>query len=1214
MRLSIKQYAILFVLFIIILVFIFSYQVNSNIESTRDKISSSQKASAVIELEHAITLTLENIKQSANKLSLWEEVRQQIESPELFAYWYSVRLKKAAFDLQGHAIDLMIYDVNGRALAKLDNNVMPHELQEKNIDSISFSIINNSDIVYVLPIRDSQQSIIGYLGSQIQFLPLLKTLSNFQFIELDTLQLHTVGPDLLFDIFGADQFSYGLRMSKEMLALEAQIQEIITKLAFTIIISTMLLYVVLVIIVGMPMKGIADYIDKLRANPESITGYNYHGLFQVSELKTIYDSLTRYHTELSKNEKHLSLTLNSIGDAVITTDAEGYVVSMNPVAEQLTGWSSIDAEGQSVKSVFPIVNVSTGDIVENPIEKVLVTGETIHLSDHTKLVSRTGEKYYISDSAAPICDRENDIQGMVLVFNDVTEQYLLRELASKGKRDMQSIMDHTPAVIFVKTIDGKYAFINKSCEKLLGKKKDEVIGKTDYEIFPQEFADKFTCDDQKVFKEGRVIESEESVPHNEGVCTYFTVKFPMFNEVDEIYSICGISTDITERKRNDEVMHGIAVGVSAQVGEEFFQSLAMRLAEIFSAKYVLIGLLDKHNESSVNTMALCVDGNIVDNMTYELKGTPCDLVINGKDSAVRSYARNVQELFPNDTMLVDMNVHSYIGSPLIGANGEHIGLIIVMDNKPMESTEQVESVLQIFAVRAAAELERVEIEESLQKKSQLLVDAQRISHIGSWEWDLLNNEMNWSDEMCCVLGLCSNECNATYENFINIIHPDDQERVRQAYTDSVKNKTHYNINYRLIMQDGSIKDVCGRCETFYDDEGTPVRSNGTLQDITSQVIMEETIRRAQKMDALGKLTGGVAHDYNNMLGVIMGYAEILERGLNEDPKLASYAHAIHHAGERGARLTKKLLSFSRKDESDVEKLNLNSLLKDQQHMLEKTLTVSIKLVLDLEEDLWSIWVNDNDMEDAILNLSINAMHAMEGKGQLTIQTRNRKISHDDAQLLNLTPGDYILFSITDTGIGMDEEMMHKIFEPFFTTKGEQGTGLGLSQVYGFVQRSHGVLKVYSEPDHGSQFVLYFPRYHENGHDEKVIDDLFVADATSSATILVVDDERALRDLTCEILEQKGFTVISAESAENALAVLEHESVDLMISDIIMPEVDGYQLASIVMQKYPSIKIQLVSGFTDERNLSIIDEILRQNLLYKPFSSKALLQRIHELLD
>ena len=171
MRLSIKQYAILFILFIIILVFIFSYQVNSNIESTRDKISSSQKASAVIELEHAITLTLENIKQSANKLSLWEEVRQQIESPELFAYWYSVRLKKAAFDLQGHAIDLMIYDVNGGALAKLDNNVMPHELQAKNIDSISFSIINNSDIVYVLPIRDSQQSIIGYLGSQIQFLP-----------------------------------------------------------------------------------------------------------------------------------------------------------------------------------------------------------------------------------------------------------------------------------------------------------------------------------------------------------------------------------------------------------------------------------------------------------------------------------------------------------------------------------------------------------------------------------------------------------------------------------------------------------------------------------------------------------------------------------------------------------------------------------------------------------------------------------------------------------------------------------------------------------------------------------------------------------------------------------------------------------------------------------------------------------------------------------
>jgi len=921
--------------------------------------------------------------------------------------------------------------------------------------------------------------------------------------------------------------------------------------------------------------------------------------FWLIFIAVVRTTLREPFSALSKAETYY----DAVPDATVIVNEENVIQNVNKMACSLANKSSIELVGQNVHVVYHGV-----DDDQNNCPACKAVKERAVLSSYEV---KLNDVMWLDVSVNPIDDEGNFIE----VIRDISDIKNSASALIKSKAHLHTLIETLPDLVWLKDPDGVFLSCNQKVQHLYGADKDEILGKTDYDFADKATADFFREKDKLVIESGQSHRNEEELTFSDGhKALVETIKTPIYDDNDQLIGVLGVARDITERKRTYEIMHDVASGVSTQVGEVFFQSLAKHLVSIFDVKYVLIGLLDKQLVNTINTVAICVSGKIIGNTTYKLKDTPCDHVINGNDSVVRSYASNVQELFPNDTMLVDMDVQSYIGSPLIGANGEHIGLIIVMDNKPMESTEQVESILQIFAVRAAAELERVEIEESLKNKSQLLIDAQRISHIGSWEWDLINNKMSWSDEMCCVLGLCSDECNATYEKIISIIHPDDQERVRQAYTDSVKNKTHCNINYRLLMQDGSIKNVYGRCETFYDDDGIPVRSNGTVQDITTQVVMEETIRRTQKMDALGKLTGGVAHDYNNMLGVVMGYAELLERGLSEEPKLASYAHEIHHAGERGARLTKKLLSFSRTDESDVEKLNLNTLLQDQQHMLEKTLTVRIKLVLDLEDGLWPIWVNDNDMEDAILNLSINAMHAMEGKGELTIQTRNRKINHDEAELLNLTSGDYILFSITDTGIGMDKEMMNKIFEPFFTTKGEKGTGLGLSQVYGFVQRSRGVAKVYSEPDHGSQFVLYFPRYNESGHDEKVIDDLFVADASSSATILVVDDEKALRDLTCEILEQNGFTVIATESAEKALLVLDHESVDLMISDVIMPEVDGYQLASIVMQKYPSIKIQLVSGFTDERNLSIIDEILRQNLLYKPFGSKALLQRIHELLN
>ena len=376
----------------------------------------------------------------------------------------------------------------------------------------------------------------------------------------------------------------------------------------------------------------------------------------------------------------------------------------------------------------------------------------------------------------------------------------------------------------------------------------------------------------------------------------------------------------------------------------------------------------------------------------------------------------------------------------------------------------------------------------------------------------------------------------------------------------------------------------------------------------------DQISKIKRMDALGQLTGGVAHDYNNMLGVILGYSELLEVALSDQPKLFKYVHEIHHAGERGALLTKKLLSFSKGSQEEASSCNINSLLLSTRHMLSKTLTVRVQLKLDLDEELWCVWVDEGGLEDMILNFSINAMHAIEGSGEFIIQTRNQAVTSSMAGLLGLDAGDYVLLSFKDTGCGMNQIILDRIFEPFFSTKGEAGTGLGLSQAYGYVKQFGGTIKVESQPGEGSIFTLYFHRYNQEiGSTISTEKSASLNSHTGKAVILLVDDEIALLDLSREILEQNGYTVIAVDSAEKALDILAGQSVDLLISDILMPGMDGCQLASIVSEKYPEIKIQLVSGYSERRSLAAIDESLYKQALTKPVKFETLLNRVYELL-
>ena len=381
--------------------------------------------------------------------------------------------------------------------------------------------------------------------------------------------------------------------------------------------------------------------------------------------------------------------------------------------------------------------------------------------------------------------------------------------------------------------------------------------------------------------------------------------------------------------------------------------------------------------------------------------------------------------------------------------------------------------------------------------------------------------------------------------------------------------------------------------------------------------IEEALRQSEKLDAMGKLTGGIAHDFNNVLGVIIGYSELLTQNLVDDEKLSGYAEQINTAGLRGSKLTNNLLSFARKKHFDLEHINLNDVIVEQKDMLQASLTVGIEISLELESDLNSILIDKNELEHALLNLSINAMHAMEDQGsesKLVIQTNNRYLKKSTANELALNKGNYVILSVIDTGCGIEKSELSNVFEPFYSTKGEKGTGLGLSQVFSFARRSEGSVSVSSEIGVGTEFSIYFPVHYKAEQIEALEHEHINKDVYGNETILVVDDEQAICALTTEMLKNYGYNTLSCNSAIEALKMLKEMRVDLIISDIVMPQMDGYQLSGKVLELYPEVSILLATGFDDNRDHSMVSEKLLNNILKKPFQPNDLLRKVRDLLD
>ena len=391
-----------------------------------------------------------------------------------------------------------------------------------------------------------------------------------------------------------------------------------------------------------------------------------------------------------------------------------------------------------------------------------------------------------------------------------------------------------------------------------------------------------------------------------------------------------------------------------------------------------------------------------------------------------------------------------------------------------------------------------------------------------------------------------------------------------------------------------------------------------MEDITENRTLEQQLRQAQKMEAIGRLAGGIAHDFNNLLMVISGYSEFLLERLGPDPRLRGPAQEINNATQRATSLTRQLLAFSRKQMLAPKVLDLNEVVTENLKMLTRMIGEDIDLVMVPGPALGAVRADPGQIDQVIMNLAVNARDAMPHGGKLTIETANISLDESFARThAPLKPGEYVMLSISDTGVGMDSDTQSRIFEPFFTTKGPKGTGLGLSTVYGIVKQSGAYIFVESQPQRGTAFRAYFPRV-DGREDAAAAQDTFGLPraARGQETILLVEDESNLRRLARQYLETQGYRILEAEDGAAALQISNgHQGkIDVLLTDVVMPGMNGRELATQVAALRPDVRVLYMSGYTENAigHNGMLDAGI--NLLQKPFSLPTLKDRVRELLD
>lgn len=878
----------------------------------------------------------------------------------------------------------------------------------------------------------------------------------------------------------------------------------------------------------------------------------------------LYRDLYRSERRQREAREEFRATLYSIGDAVITTDEEGRVRHMNPVAEQLTGWPEAEACGKPLADVFRIVNEETRAVVENPVQRVLREGTVVGLANHTLLVARDGSERPIADSGAPIRAESDAITGVVLVFRDQIAERAAEQEAQRNEarlRSLASILQHP----------------SESVQEFLDYALNEAIHLTGSKIG-------YLYRYHEDRREFALNSWSREVMHE---CTIADPR--TCYELDKT----GIWGEAV-RQRRPILLNDFAAAHPLKKGypEGHAKLFKYLTVPVFSRGKIVgvIGVANKesdYHETDILQLTLLMEAvwKVVERREAEEK----------ERQAVRSLR-----------MLSRCNKAIALAE---------------------EDAALMQEVCRILVADGGWRMAWVGVAEQGSGKR-----VQPVAQAGFEEGYLETVRITWDDSptgrgpagtaiRTGQPAICQNLL--TDPSFA----PWRTEAVRRGYVAAIalplKNET--GVFGALILY-AAEPDVLAPGEVdllrrLADNLAYALRvlrmKAAGEQAARKRDALEAQLHQAQKMEAVGRLAGGVAHDFNNMLAVIAGHADLALEQTVPGSRLHADLLEIRKAAQRSADLTRQLLAFARKQTIAPKVLDLNDTIAGMLKMLGRLIGENIELFWKPSEPLWRVNMDPVQIDQILANLVVNARDALSGVGKITIETGLATFDEPYCEAHpGFAPGRYVLLAVSDNGRGMDQTVLAQLFDPFFTTKPRgKGTGLGLATVYGIVKQNHGFINVYSEPGQGSTFRIYLPR-HEQGSAESAPPPPPPPPQAGGETVLLVEDEAALLKLAARMLERLGYTVLVAGSPGQALQLVEtHEgTIHLLLTDVIMPEMSGRDLWQRLRALRPDLKCLFMSGYTANviAHHGVLDEGV--HFLQKPFSKEALAIKLRETLQ
>jgi PAS domain S-box-containing protein len=779
---------------------------------------------------------------------------------------------------------------------------------------------------------------------------------------------------------------------------------------------------------------------------------------------------------------------------------------------------------------------------------------------------------------------------------------------------MQQALAGTAAIVFAKDTEGRYLFANRQFAALAGRPLHELIGRRDIEVLPREMAEECRRNDTVVLAERRPMDFEEHGVIGGEHRAYLTLKFPLLRADGGAYGVWAISTDITTRKRTEEALRHAALAVSQADGEDLVPALTRYLATILKVDLALIGVIEgEGDERVVRTIGRFGDGVYKENESFLLSTTPCRTVLDG----FRCYRSRVREAFPEEKTLGPAGFESYAGYPLRGDDGRLLGVIAVLSRSPIEDESLVESVLKIFAGRAADEIERRRAEEALRESEEQYRSIFNASVDGMLLWNSSGKVVDVNEAFAGMHGFTPQE----------LIGRDCAEFVPE------ERRHHCQRMVRAALAGEPVSGesiACRRDGTPFDIEvhAVPMQYRNEphvlaiVRDVTERkreedrrAQLEVQLRQAQKMEAIGHLTGGIAHDFNNLLASIMGYVVLaIERqNLHADARLEHYLQQAHLSCERARDLIRQMLTFSRGQRGEPRPLALGAAVREAARLLRASFPSTVEMETELADRLPAVLIDPVQLEQVLLNLCINARDAIHANGTIRLSSGllrgYRGVCTSCRQAVH---GDFVALTVADDGPGIDSDVLDRMFEPFFSTKEiGKGSGMGLATVHGIVHEHHGHIVVETGPGRGASFGILLPPL------DPAIDGAAPRSAAPSSRtgarmplsgrVLLVDDETSVLGFMRELLENWGLEVIALADPLEARRRVETgtERFDLLLADQTMPRLTGAELASLAAALRPDMPALLYTGYRDGLSKSELDASGVRAVLDKPVDPEAL---------